>query len=273
MIGIGLAFVVWALNGKYRIPFREVLASVVMGFELVLVLSILILLIGPLAQSFQTTGLSNNFGVYLALLVPDSKIVILVIAAVVCMILGMGLPTPIAYLAAVMTMGSFMIQVGAVDPFLAHFFLLYFSTFSTITPPVAVGAMAAAKIANVSYWYVGGQSMKIALPMFMLPFLFVYNPVLLEFPKLSWTLAALMTLVALMQWCLACAQFGHMFRALGAGERVVLFVIGVAGFVALLYPDWMIRTATGAAEVVAGIYFYWSARYAHPARRRQAATR
>ena len=51
------------------------------------------------------------------------------------------------------------------------------------------------------------------------------------------------------------------------------FLIGVAGFVALLYPDWMIRTATGAAEVVAGIYFYWSARYAHPARRRQAATR
>lgn len=273
LIGIGLALAIWAINGKYRIPVREVYAGFEMGFELVLVLSILILLIGPLAQVFQTTGLSNNFGTYLALLVPDSKFAILAIAGVVCMILGMGLPTPIAYLAAVMTMGSFMIQVAGVDPFLAHFFLLYFSTFSTITPPVAVGAMAAAKIANVSYWYVGGQSMKIALPMFMLPFLFVYNPVLLQFPKLSWTLAAIMTLVALMQWCLACSQFGHMFRELSPGERVVLFVIAIAGFVAMLQPEWMILVASGAAEVVAGIYFYWSARYAHPARRPKGATR
>ena len=132
--------------------------------------------------------------------------------------------------------------------------------------------MAAEKIANVSYWYVGGQSMKIALPMFMLPFLFVYNPVLLQFPKLSWTLAAYFALVSLMQWCLAGAQFGHMFRVLGTGERVVLFVLGAAGFVAMLQSDWLILAATGAAEVAAGIYFYWSARYAHPARRRQAAT-
>jgi len=56
-------------------------------------------------------------------------------------------------------------------------------------------------------------------------------------------------------------------------ERVILFVIAIAGFVAMLQPEWMILTATGAAEVVAGIYFYWSARYAHPARRPKGATR
>jgi TRAP-type uncharacterized transport system fused permease subunit len=121
LVGIGLALVVWAFNGKYRVSLREVLAGIETGFELVIVLAILILLIGPLAQAFQTTGLSNNFGLYLALLVPESKIVILLIGAVVAMLLGMGLPTPIAYLASVLTMGSFLIQVGQVDALLAHF--------------------------------------------------------------------------------------------------------------------------------------------------------
>jgi len=263
LVGIGLALVVWAFNGKYRVSVREVLAGIATGLELAVVLAILILLIGPLAQSFQTTGLSNNFGVYLALLVPNSKFLILLIAAVVAMLLGMGLPTPIAYLASVLAMGSFLIQIGNIDALPAHFFLFYFAVFSTITPPVAVGALAASKIANVSYWHVGGQSLKVALAMFILPFLFVYNPELLSFPDVSWQLGAVTVLVVLMQWCICCCQFGYMFRRLGVAERAVLFVIGAAGFVALLHPDWSLRAAAGAAAVVISVYFYWSA----PARR------
>lgn len=259
LVGIGLALVIWALNGKYRVSVREVVAGIATGLELVVVLAILILLIGPLAQSFQTTGLSNNFGVYLALLVPKSKFLILLIAALVAMLLGMGLPTPIAYLASVLAMGSFLIQIGHIDALEAHFFLFYFAVFSTITPPVAVGALAASKIAKVSYWYVGGQSLKIALTMFILPFLFVYNPELLAFPKLSWQLGAVFVLVALVQWCISCAQFGYMFRRLAMAERAVLFLIGAAGFVSLLFPDWPLRVAAGAAAVAASLYLYWSA--------------
>ena len=260
LVGIVLALAVWALNGKYRVSVREVLAGMATGLELVVVLAILILLIGPLAQAFQTTGLSNNFGVYLALLVPNSKFLILVIAGVVAMLLGMGLPTPIAYLASVLAMGSFLIQIGNIDALPAHFFLFYFAVFSTITPPVAVGALAAAKIANVSYWHVGGQSLKVALAMFILPFLFVYNPELLAFPKVSWDLLAVTALVVLVQWCICCCQFGYMYRRLGAVERVLLFVIGAAGFTSLLFADWPSRLAFAAAAVVVTLYFFLSAR-------------
>jgi TRAP transporter 4TM/12TM fusion protein len=260
LVGIVVAFVVWSLNGKYRVSFRELLRGVETGLELVVVLAILILLIGPLAQTFQTTGLSNNSGLYLGLILPHSKFVLLVAAAVVSLLLGMGLPTPIAYLATVLTMGSFLIQVADVDPMLAHFFMFYFAVFSTITPPVAVGALAASKIANVSYWYIGGQSMKIALSMFILPFAFVYNPVLLEFPKLSWELLAVAVVVLLVQWCFACSQFEHMFRTLGRAERSVLFLIGALGFVTLLQPDWGIRVGFGLAAVAISAYFFASAR-------------
>lgn len=260
LVGIGLALAIWALNGRYRVSFREVLAGIGTGLELVTVLAILILLIGPLAQAFQTTGLSNNFGVYLALLVPNSKFLILVIAALVAMLLGMGLPTPIAYLASVLAMGSFVIQIGNIPALPAHFFLFYFAVFSTITPPVAVGALAASKIANVSYWYIGGQSLKVALAMFILPFLFVYNPELLAFPKVSWQLGAVFVLVALVQWCISCSQFGYMFRPLGATQRVFLFLIGTAGFASLLFADWPLRLATGAAAVAVSSYAYFTSR-------------
>ena len=258
LVGIGVALVIWAFNGKYRVSVRELLAGIATGFELVMVLSILILLIGPLAQSFQTTGLSNNFGVYLALLVPNSTFLILLISAIVTLLLGMGLPTPIAYLAAVLAMGSFMIQIANVPALEAHFFLFYFAVFSTITPPVAVGALAASKIANVSYWYIGGQAMKVALSMFILPFVFVYNPELLAFPNVSWGLAAVIVLVVLVQWCICCSQFGYMFRRLGVAERGVLFLIGAGSFVSLLDADWPLRGAAGAAAVMASLYMYLS---------------
>ncbi len=270
LVGIGLALILWAFNGKYRVSVREVLAGIATGLELVVVLAILILLIGPLAQAFQTTGLSNNFGVYLALLVPHSKFLILLIAALVTMLLGMGLPTPIAYLASVLAMGSFLIQVGHIDALPAHFFLFYFAVFSTITPPVAVGALAASKIANVSYWYVGGQSLKVALAMFILPFLFVYNPELLAFPKVSWQLGAVLVLVVLVQWCISCSQFGYMFRRLGVGERVALFLVGTAGFISLLFADWPMRGAAGAAAVLAAVYAYSSGITAQSAQQRAA---
>jgi TRAP transporter 4TM/12TM fusion protein len=259
LVGIALALVIWAFNGKYRVGVREVLAGIATGLELVVVLAILILLIGPLAQSFQTTGLSNNFGVYLALLVPNSKFLVLLISAVVTLLLGMGLPTPIAYLAAVLAMGSFMIQIADVPALQAHFFLFYFAVFSTITPPVAVGALAASKIANVSYWHIGGQSMKVALSMFILPFVFVYNPELLSFPSVSWQLGAVVVLVILVQWCICCCQFGYMFRRLGLAERVALLAVGTAGFLSLLNSNWSLRAAAGAAAVVASLYLYWSA--------------
>jgi TRAP transporter 4TM/12TM fusion protein len=265
LVGIGLALVIWAFNGKYRVSVRELLSGIATGFELVMVLAILILLIGPLAQTFQTTGLSNNFGVALALLVPNSKFLILLISAIVTLLLGMGLPTPIAYLAAVLAMGSFMIQIANVPALEAHFFLFYFAVFSTITPPVAVGALAASKIANVSYWYIGGQSLKVALSMFILPFLFVYNPELLAFPHISWQLGAMFVLVALVQWCVSCAQFGYMFRNLSIAERVVFFLIGAAAFVTLLNPGWGIRSATGAVAVIATAYIYWTAYTTQPA--------
>ncbi len=259
-LGIVLAICIWALSGRYRVSAREVWTGVVTGFELVILLAILILLIGPLAQTFQSTGISNNFGLYLALLVPDSKFVILLVSAVVVMVLGMGLPTPIAYLASVLTMGSFLIQVGKVDALLAHFFLFYFAVFSTITPPIAVGALAASKIANVSYWYIGGQSLKIAVPMFILPFVFVYNPALLEFPRVSWALAFVVALVLLVQALLASAQFGYLFRHLSGFERTFLFLVAAAGFVALLADGVTSKVVFAAVALLIGVYLYWTGR-------------
>lgn len=251
LVGIGLALAAWPLSGQYRLPVRDLLKGIGTGFELIVLLAILVLLVGPLAQSFQTTGLSNNFGIYLATVLPHTKFVLLLIAAAVGLLLGMGLPTPIAYLAAVLTMGTFLVGVAGIKPLLAHLFLFYFAVFSTITPPLAVGALAASKIAEVSFWRVGGQAMKVAVSLFILPFVFVYNPVLVSFPSISWLMIQVMILVALVQCCCTCAQFGYMFRDLYRLERVVLFLIGACGFVSLLQPDRILWLAFGLAAAVA----------------------
>ena len=68
----------------------------------------------------------------------------------------MGLPTPVAYLVVALALVPFIMNVG-VDPLVAHFFVFYFAVFSTLTPPVAVSALAAAKVSGGTFF---GTAMK-----------------------------------------------------------------------------------------------------------------
>ena len=70
------------------------------------------------------------------------QIVALILAMLVSIVLGMGVPVASAYILSVSTVGGMLI--GRSSHFQAHLFLLYFATISAITPPVALGAYAAA---------------------------------------------------------------------------------------------------------------------------------
>ena len=78
----------------------------------------------------------------LSQIVPDSRFLMLSGAMVISLLLGMGLPTPVAYLVVALSLVPFL-QGGGVEPLVAHFFVFYFAVFSTLTPPVAVSALAA----------------------------------------------------------------------------------------------------------------------------------
>src|SRR6266540_2193608 len=71
-----------------------------------------------------------------------------------------------------------VIKLGAIAP-VAHMFAFYFAILSAITPPVALAVFAAAGLARTSMWQAGWESMRVAAPAYIVPFMFIYEPSLL----------------------------------------------------------------------------------------------
>jgi len=151
---------------------------------------------------------------------------------VVSLILGMGLPTPVAYIIVALALVPFMQQIG-LPPLQAHFFVFYFAVFSTLTPPVAVSVLAAAKLADASFLSTAADSLKIALTTFIIPFAFVFFPELMTFPHLTWAVVPAIFIVLAFQWTVSIASYGYLFRPLIAWERGVFAVAAFGGFMGM----------------------------------------
>mgnify|MGYP001268884066 CR=1 FL=1 len=143
------------------------------------------------------------------------------------------MPTSAAYLIAAILLAPLLIKLG-VQPLAAHMFIFYFAVISMITPPVALAAFAAAAISESDLWETGIIAFKIALPGFLIPFIFVYNTsILLEGPlwEILWRTAVTMIGIT----ALAGAVIGFFFRQAKAWERIVLLV----GALLLIVPEMM----------------------------------
>ncbi|MDA0305897.1 MAG: TRAP transporter fused permease subunit [Proteobacteria bacterium] len=234
--GIILALGLCMFQGKYRPTRRQLYEAVEEGFYLVSILSLLLIAIGPLGQVMLTTNLAGRLGSVLIQYLPDTQLILLIGAMVVSLILGMGLPTPVAYIIVALALVPFMQQIG-LPPLQAHFFVFYFAVFSTLTPPVAVSVLAAAKLADASFLNTAADSLKIALTTFIIPFAFVFFPELMTFPHLTWAVVPAILVVLAFQWTVSISTYGYLFRPLIAWERGVFAVAALGGFMGMAYSN------------------------------------
>ena len=174
---------------------------------------------------FQVSGLAFAFAAYLVDLGGQSLIALLVLAAIVSIILGMGLPTIGVYVMLAILVAPALVKVG-VDPLAAHLFILYFGMMSLITPPVAPAAYVAAAIAGSPSMATGWTAMRFGWSSYIVPFLFVYAPAILM--KGSVLDIAVVTLTSLFGiWLICAAMVGYFTRLLSAGNRIAFAAAGV----------------------------------------------
>ncbi len=133
---------------------------------------------GFIMALFQVSGLAFAFAAYLVDLGGQSLVLLLILAAVVSIILGMGLPTIGVYVMLAILVAPALVKVG-VPPLAAHLFILYFGMMSLITPPVAPAAYVAAAIAGSPSMATGWTAMRFGWSSYIVPFLFVYSPAIL----------------------------------------------------------------------------------------------
>jgi TRAP transporter 4TM/12TM fusion protein len=109
----------------------------------------------------------------------SSVLVVGLVVAVVCMIMGMGIPTTAAYVLVAATLAPALVKIG-VSPIAAHMFVFYYATLSVITPPVCVGVFVAAGLAGVPWVAVARRAVMLGAVTYVIPFLFLLYPDMLN---------------------------------------------------------------------------------------------
>jgi len=169
-----------------------------------------------------------GFGLTLALvnLGGGNAILLLVIAAIICILLGMGMPTAGVYILLSTLVAPALVEVGFL-PIAAHMFILYFGMMSMITPPVAIAAFAAASLSGADPMRTGFAAMRFGWIAYVIPFMFVFAPTLLMIgPAYAVVLAAITATMGV--WLVSVGIVGFVFRPLNAVERVLFVVAGIA---------------------------------------------
>ena len=221
IIVLGFAF---GYDGR-RMTFRDLWDAVVEtagGLCEILVISAAA---GFIMGLFQVSGLAFAFAAYLVELGGQSLILLLLLAAVVSIILGMGLPTIGVYVMLAVLVAPALVKVG-VPPLAAHLFILYFGMMSLITPPVAPAAYVAAAIAQAPSMATGWTAMRFGWSSYIVPFLFVYSPaILMQGTVVDIVVVTVSSLFGI--WLICAAMTGFFTRVLPIRMRLAFAAAGI----------------------------------------------
>ena len=177
----------------------------------------------------NVTGLSFNLTYALVQVGGGSAIVLLALSAIVCIILGMGLPTLGVYVLLAALVAPALIQVG-IEPIAAHLYVLYFGMMSMITPPIAMAAFAAAAIAKSRPMATGFAAMKFGWSAYVIPVLFVFSPTLLMIGAPIDIAVAILTAVVGV-WLISAALAGYLADRLSPAMRWLFAGVGMMALV------------------------------------------
>ena len=195
------------------------------------------------------TGFATKLSSIIVALGQNSMFLCLVCSMFVCILLGMGLPTTAAYVLGASVLSPALIKLG-ISPLAAHLFVFYYACLSAITPPVCVAVFMASGLAKSNWFKSAVLCCMIALPIFIIPYTFTYNPALLMDGNLIDILFATATGLAgvfLINFC----TVGYMRDKIGVALRGLCIVGGVL----LLLPDYLpslIGLGIGAVALLLG---------------------
>lgn len=163
---------------EHRMTLRKIM-DIVMGVGSSLAeLTAVILGIGLIVGAFSATGLAGTLVNELLFLAGDNVFILLIMGAATAFVFGMGMTATACYIFLAIVLAP-ALEAGGLNQLAVHLFILYWGMVSYITPPVALGAYAAATIAGTSPMRAGFEAMRLGSIIYLVPFLFVLNPALI----------------------------------------------------------------------------------------------
>lgn len=241
------------LRNYTRIDAADVIKALYQGSRRTMPVAAACISAGIIVAIIASTGIGARIGNGLLIIAGESVLLSLIVTMVVCIILGMGLPSVAAYVVAQSVMAPALIQVG-VAPLAAHLFIFYFAIISAITPPIALAAFAGAGIAGANPFETAWQALRFGAAAFVVPYMFVYGPALLLETDVLTTLMALVT-AALGIYLLAASIQGYLLTVASYFLRLITF----ASALAFMMPGWQ-SDAVGLGVSTVVITYQWRRR-------------
>ncbi|MBM4330587.1 MAG: TRAP transporter permease [Deltaproteobacteria bacterium] len=224
-----IAIVTGIISKRNRLNWRKLIAAIEMGAKDALVVIGIVGAASLIQGIVSVTGLGLNLSNILVELSGGNLFVLLLLTAITSLILGMGLPIIVCYTLLSMLVAPALIKLGVL-PLAAHLFIFYYGVISAITPPVAPDAFVASGIAGADPYKVAVEAVLIALPIYLIPFFFVYNPIFILRASTPWLefLWVFLTGIAGV-YALASGLQGYMLKntRLNITERSILVVTAI----------------------------------------------
>ncbi|MFZ8878020.1 MAG: TRAP transporter permease [Paracoccaceae bacterium] len=217
--------------------------------EIILICAIAGMIIGLVARS----GLSFGLGFFLVQLGKSSLLLLLIVTAVVCIVMGMGLPTVGVYLLLASLAAPPLVELG-LNPMAAHLFVLYFGMLSMLTPPVAIAAFVAANLAKADAMRTALEAVRIGWPAYLIPFIFVATPELLLNGSLPMILIVfLKSLIGVA--IITSGIVGFWKVGLNSFERLLLMISGIVVLLPLSLANEIAWLFFGSVLLTCGVFW------------------
>ena len=223
--------------------FREAVVGLQEGARNMVGIAIACGTAGLIVGAITLTGLGLRMTAFVELVSMGNVLVMLFFTAAVCLVLGLGMPTTANYILMATLMAPVVVELGAqsgmVIPLIAvHMFVFYYGIMADITPPVGLATFAAAAISGESPLATGVQGVTYAMRTAVLPFMFIFNPMLLLIDVSGWWELLLVVFGATVASLVFAAATIGWFRAKCSWLEVILLLLVTF---ALFRPDWFMN--------------------------------
>jgi TRAP-type uncharacterized transport system fused permease subunit len=158
-------------------------------------IAIIMAAINGVVDILLVTGVPSALSLGLISISGGIMVVAVVLAMIISIILGLGMPTAAAYLIVALLIAPSLINQFGVPELASHFFVFYCAILAAITPPIATSVAVGTGIAGSNFWRTALEAMKLAVPLFVLPFSFVYHPELVT-PNVNFSIIVTSFLVS-----------------------------------------------------------------------------
>jgi len=217
--------------------------------ELVVVLAGVGLIVG----SLSLTGLSGTLVNDLLSMAGDDIGLLLLMGAVTSFVLGIGMTVTAAYIFLAVVLAPALVSQN-LDPLSVHLFILYWAMLSYITPPVALGAYAAASIAEANPLKTGFAAMRLGSVIYIIPFIFVLDVAFIL--QGSWHQSAQVFAEAILGVWLICAGLQGYLAGLGRLDTTLVRALMSVGGLLIALPqlNWVLeQPPSNLAGLIAGV--------------------